>query len=141
MDYAGQQGLSANTKVIGSYRASQLAGGSVTRPVNTTAGSFLRTQVLSSTGAIIATSNSCGCSGRHRRTGYHPRGRRETGSDVRRARTWLTFRAPDGNIQSLALARSERAGRSRRPDGRAPARAQCHHELGQPDERGQWGGT
>jgi hypothetical protein len=57
VDYAGQQGLSANTKVIGSYPAAQLAGGSVKQPVDTSAGSFLRTQVVASTGAIIATSN------------------------------------------------------------------------------------
>jgi len=57
VDYAGPQGLSANTKVIASYPASQLGGGSVTQTVNTSASSFLRTQVISSTGAIIATSN------------------------------------------------------------------------------------
>jgi hypothetical protein len=57
VDYAGQNGLTANTRLIGSYTASQLAGGSVTQAVDTTAGSFLRTQVLSSAGTIIATSN------------------------------------------------------------------------------------
>jgi len=35
VDYAGQQGLSANTKVIGSYPAAQLAGGSVKQAVYT----------------------------------------------------------------------------------------------------------
>jgi len=57
VDYAGQQGLSANTKVIGSYPAAQLAGGSVKQAVYTSAGGFLRTQIVASTGAIIATSN------------------------------------------------------------------------------------
>jgi len=57
VDYAGQRGLSANTKVIGSYPAAQLAGGSVKQAVDTSAGSFLRTQIVASTGGIIATSN------------------------------------------------------------------------------------
>ena len=57
VDYAGQQGLSANTTVIGSYPAAQLAGGTVNQAVGTSAGSFVRTQVVASTGAIIATSN------------------------------------------------------------------------------------
>src|SRR5262249_49996557 len=57
VDYAGQQQLSANTKVIGSYPAAQLAGGSVEQAVDTSAGSFLRTQIVASTGAVIAASN------------------------------------------------------------------------------------
>ena len=58
VDYAGQNGLTANTTVIGSYTASQLAGGSVTKAVDTSQGSLLRTQVINaSTGAILATSN------------------------------------------------------------------------------------
>ena len=57
VDYAGQQGLSANTTVIGSYPAAQLAGGSVKQAVDTSAGSFVRTQIVASTGAIIAISN------------------------------------------------------------------------------------
>ncbi len=57
VDYAGQNGLTADTVLIGSYTATQLAGGQVTQAVNTSADSFLRTQVVSSTGAIIATSN------------------------------------------------------------------------------------
>ena len=57
VDYAGQQGSSANTKVIGSYPAAQLAGGTVKQAVDTSAGSFLRTQIIASTGSIIATSN------------------------------------------------------------------------------------
>ena len=57
MDYAGQNALAADTKLIGSYTTSQLASGQITRAVSTAQDSFLRTQVVSSTGAIIATSN------------------------------------------------------------------------------------
>ena len=38
VDYAGQNGLSGNTKVIGSYTRAQLAGGSVRQAVDTSAG-------------------------------------------------------------------------------------------------------
>ena len=58
VDYAGQNALTANTKLIGSYTATQLASGQISQAVDTSADSFLRTQVISSTsGAIIATSN------------------------------------------------------------------------------------
>ena len=57
VDYAGQHGLTANTKVVGSYPASQLGSGSIAQTVNTSAEVFLRTQVISAAGAIIATSN------------------------------------------------------------------------------------
>jgi hypothetical protein len=57
VDYAGQNALTDNVKLIGSYTASQLAVGKVTQAVATAQDSFLRTQVVSSTGAIIATSN------------------------------------------------------------------------------------
>jgi hypothetical protein len=57
VDYAGQNALTDDVKLIGSYTASQLASGKVTRAVSTAQDSFLRTQVISSTGAIIATSN------------------------------------------------------------------------------------
>ena len=57
VDYAGAAGLSANTKVIGSYSAGQLSGGSVVHRVNTRKDSFVRTQVLDSTGTIVGLSN------------------------------------------------------------------------------------
>jgi hypothetical protein len=57
VDYAGQGSLTANTRLIGSYIATQLASGKVTQAVDTSADCFLRTQIISSTGAIVATSN------------------------------------------------------------------------------------
>ena len=57
VDYAGAADLSANTKVIGSYTGSQLTGGSVTQRVDTSKDSFVRTQVLDSTGTQIGLSN------------------------------------------------------------------------------------
>jgi hypothetical protein len=57
VDYAGQNALTDNVKLIGSYTAAQLASGKIIQAVSTAQDSFLRTQVVSSTGAIIATSN------------------------------------------------------------------------------------
>jgi hypothetical protein len=57
VDYAGTQNLTANAQVIGSYTAAQLASGSATRTIDTTEDSFVRTQVLSSSGAVIGLSN------------------------------------------------------------------------------------
>lgn len=57
VDYAGQSGLSPSTKVIASYAKTQITGGQVTRQIDTSAESFVRTQVVSSSGAILATSN------------------------------------------------------------------------------------
>jgi len=57
VDYAGAAHLSANTKVIGSYSVSQLTGGSVTQRIDTSKDSFVRTQVLDSTGTVIGLSN------------------------------------------------------------------------------------
>jgi hypothetical protein len=57
VDYAGAADLSANTKVIGSYSGSQLTGGSVTQRIDTSKDSFVRTQVLDSTGTQIGLSN------------------------------------------------------------------------------------
>jgi len=57
VDYAGQNALTDDVKLIGSYTASQLASGQITRAVSNAQDSFLRTQIISSTGAIIATSN------------------------------------------------------------------------------------
>jgi hypothetical protein len=57
VDYAGTAGLSANTKVIGSYSAGQLASGSVAQKIDTGKDSFVRTQVLDSAGAVAGLSN------------------------------------------------------------------------------------
>jgi hypothetical protein len=57
VDYAGQNALTNDVKLIGSYTAAQLASGKITQAVSTAQDSFLRTQVISSTSAIIATSN------------------------------------------------------------------------------------
>jgi hypothetical protein len=57
VDYAGAADLSANTTVIGSYAASQLAGGKVTQRIDTVKDSFVRTQVLDATGAVVGLSN------------------------------------------------------------------------------------
>jgi hypothetical protein len=57
VDYAGTAGLAANTQVIGAYTPADLAGGSVTQPIDTSQGSFVRTQVLSASGAMIGLSN------------------------------------------------------------------------------------
>jgi TAT (twin-arginine translocation) pathway signal sequence len=57
VDYAGQNAPADDVTLIGSYTTSQLVSGHITRSVSTTQDSFLRTQLVSSTGAIIATSN------------------------------------------------------------------------------------
>ena len=57
VDYAGTANPTANTQVIGSYPASGLVGGSVTQPVDTSKSSFVRTQVLNSSGAVVGLSN------------------------------------------------------------------------------------
>jgi len=57
VDYAGTAGLAANTRVIGAYPAARLAGGPVSQRVDTRQGSFVRTQVLSSSGTVIGLSN------------------------------------------------------------------------------------
>jgi hypothetical protein len=57
VDYAGAADLSANTKVIGSYSAGQLSGGSVVHRTNTGKDSFVRTQVLDSAGTVVGLSN------------------------------------------------------------------------------------
>jgi hypothetical protein len=57
VDYAGQNALSPKTAIIGSYTTTQLPSGTVTQQVSTSADSFVRTQVVSSTGTILATSN------------------------------------------------------------------------------------
>jgi len=57
VDYAGAASLAANTRVIGSYTAAELAGGSVAQRIDTTKDSFVRTQVLDSSGTLAALSN------------------------------------------------------------------------------------
>jgi hypothetical protein len=57
VDYAGQNAPADDVKLIASYTTGQLASGHISRSVPTTQASFVRTQVISSTGAIIATSN------------------------------------------------------------------------------------
>ena len=57
VDYAGTSGLASNAGVIASYPASAFAGGSVTLPVNTSSDSFVRTQVLTSSGQVVGLSN------------------------------------------------------------------------------------
>ncbi len=57
VDYAGSAALTANTKVIATCTASQLAGGSITLPVDTTKSSFVRTQVRNSSGTVVGLSN------------------------------------------------------------------------------------
>lgn len=55
--YAGTAALAANTEVISTYTAAELAGGSVTQSVDTSKGSFVRTQVLNSSKAVVSVSN------------------------------------------------------------------------------------
>ncbi len=57
VDYPGTADLRANTKIIGTYPAADLASGGVTQPVDTSISRFVRTQVLSSSGAVIGLSN------------------------------------------------------------------------------------
>jgi hypothetical protein len=57
VDYAGTAQLTANTKVIATYTASQLADGRITLPVDTGYGSFVRTQVRNVASATVGLSN------------------------------------------------------------------------------------
>ena len=57
VDYAGAANLSADTKVIGSYSASQLTVGPVTQRIDTGKDSFVRTQVLDPAGTVVGLSN------------------------------------------------------------------------------------
>jgi hypothetical protein len=57
VDYAGTAGLTSDTQVIATYSAAELAGGSVTLPIDTSAGSFVRTQVLDDSGTTVGVSN------------------------------------------------------------------------------------
>lgn len=57
VDCPGTAALAANTRVIASYTAGQLASGGVTRRIDTTKDRFVRTQVLDSSGAVVGLSN------------------------------------------------------------------------------------
>ncbi|HEY7147182.1 MAG TPA: hypothetical protein VH637_23295 [Streptosporangiaceae bacterium] len=57
VDYAGTAALSANTKVVGTYPASALGSGSVQQSIDTSKDTFVRTQVLNSSGAVVGLSN------------------------------------------------------------------------------------
>ena len=57
VDYAGTTDPQANTKVIGSYTAAELVGGSITQPVDTSEDSFIRTQVMDGSGVVVGLSN------------------------------------------------------------------------------------
>jgi hypothetical protein len=77
VDHAGAADLSADTKVIGSYSAGQLSGGSVVHQINTRKDSFVRTQVLDSPGRSSACPTRCGCCGPYRPAASRPRARPE----------------------------------------------------------------
>jgi hypothetical protein len=57
VDYAGTSDPAANTQVISTYSDTVMAGGPVTLPVDTSAESFVRTQVRDAAGKVIALSN------------------------------------------------------------------------------------
>jgi hypothetical protein len=57
VDYAGSAGLTGNSQVIAAYPAAELAGGSVALPIDTSADSYVRTQVLGGSGNVIGLSN------------------------------------------------------------------------------------
>jgi len=57
VDYPGRADLAADTQVIASYTAAELAVRPVTLPVDTSRSSFVRSQVVSPSGAVIGLSN------------------------------------------------------------------------------------
>jgi hypothetical protein len=57
VDYAGTAAPAPNTSIIASYGAAALSSGSVTLPVDCTVSSFVRAQVVNSSGTIVALSN------------------------------------------------------------------------------------
>lgn len=57
VDYAGTAARKPNTKVVATYSAAQLAGGAVSYTEDNTSSAFLRTQVRTSSGRVVATSN------------------------------------------------------------------------------------
>jgi hypothetical protein len=57
VDYAGTADPAADTQVVSAYSEADLASGQVTLPVDTSAESFVRTQVLDAKGNTVAVSN------------------------------------------------------------------------------------
>lgn len=57
VDYAGTAALKANTQVVATYTAAQLASGSVTTTIDTSKSRFVRTLVRDSAGTAIGASN------------------------------------------------------------------------------------
>jgi len=57
VDYAGPSQPTALSSVVSAYEASELTTGSVAVSVDTSNSSFVRTQVLDSTGNVVALSN------------------------------------------------------------------------------------
>ncbi len=57
VDYAGTAAPAANTEIIAAYSAAELGGGSVTRSIDTTEDSFVRMQVVTSSGSVVGVSN------------------------------------------------------------------------------------
>jgi hypothetical protein len=57
VDYAGTAAPAANTEIVATYSAAELAGGSVTQAVDTTESSFVRTEVVTASGTVVGVSN------------------------------------------------------------------------------------
>jgi len=57
VDYAGAAAPQANTQVIGAYSGADLAGGSVSQSIDATKSSFVRMQVVDSSGSVVGVSN------------------------------------------------------------------------------------
>ncbi len=72
VDYAGTRAVKANTRPVASYPARDLAHGPVTTWVDNSRDSFVRSQVLDSSGAVVGLSNPAWLL-RSRPTRRHPR--------------------------------------------------------------------
>lgn len=57
VDYAGTSAPTPNTARVASYSTADLASGSVSLQVDNSVSSFVRTQVLDSTGTVVGLSN------------------------------------------------------------------------------------
>jgi hypothetical protein len=57
VDYAGTSALAANTRLIGSYPATDFSRGSITQTIDTSKESFVRTQVVDKRGTVVSLSN------------------------------------------------------------------------------------
>jgi hypothetical protein len=57
VDYAGTKSPAPDTAVIATYSAADLAAGTVSLAIDSSTSSFVRTQVVDSTGTIVALSN------------------------------------------------------------------------------------